>query len=230
MTRRLAAPLLAVALALAATASASASASASAQEPGTFPGLPEPLPPPDLDDPGTAQATPAELFFAHVSALCGQAFVGTIRVDTPTPREPMFGGSLPTMHVRECTDDTVRIALHGGEDRSRTWVLTRTGTGLRLKHDHRHEDGSPDAVTMYGGDTTTPGTATRQAFPADAASVALFTREGLAASTTNVWALEIDPGKTFVYELTRPGGRRFELAFDLTMPVLAPPPPWGADP
>jgi hypothetical protein len=23
--------------------------------------------------------------------------------------------------------------------------------GLQLKHDHRHEDGTPDEVTMYGG-------------------------------------------------------------------------------
>jgi hypothetical protein len=55
------------------------------------------------------------------------------------------------------------------EDRSRTWVITRTATGLRLKHDYRHTDGTPDALTMYGGDTVGPGTAQRQSFPADAA-------------------------------------------------------------
>ena len=34
---------------------------------------------------------------------------------------------------------------------------TTTATGLRLKHDHRHEDGHPDKVTLYGGDTADAG-------------------------------------------------------------------------
>ena len=58
-------------------------------------------------------------------------------------------------------------------------MLTRTAGGLRLKHDHRHADGKPDAVTMYGGDATDPGSPTRQAFPVDAESIAMFRREGL---------------------------------------------------
>ena len=48
------------------------------------------------------------------------------------------------MHVRECSEDAIRIPFHVGEDRSRTWVVTRTANGLRLKHDHRHEDGSEE--------------------------------------------------------------------------------------
>lgn len=202
---------------------------AHAQEATPFPGLPEALPPPAIDDPGTAAATPADRFFATLSALCGQAFVGRVRTDTPPSRDDPFAGSLLVMHVRDCTDDTLRIPFHVGNDRSRTWVITRTAAGLRLKHDHRHEDGSPDAVTMYGGDTAAPGTATRQEFPVDAESVATFRREGLAASVTNTWAMEIDSGRTFVYELTRPGGRRFEVEFDLAAPVLPPPPAWGSD-
>jgi hypothetical protein len=113
-----------------------------------------------------------------------------------------------------------------GDDHSRTWVLTRTETGLRLKHDHRHEDGSPDAMTMYGGDTDADGSAERQEFPVDAESIALFETEGRSVSTTNVWAMEIDPGKRFVYELARPG-RLFRVEFDLTAEVDAPPIPWG---
>ena len=215
--------LLAVAVLLAAFA-------AHAQEPATLPGLPEGLPPPAIDDPGTAAATPAEVFFASLSELCGQAFVGEVRTDTPKSRDDAFAGHLLVMHVRDCTADTLRIPFHVGNDRSRTWVVTRTADGLRLKHDHRHEDGQPDAVTMYGGDTAAAGTPTRQEFPVDAESVAMFQREGSAASVTNTWAMEIDPGRTFVYELTRPGGRRFEVEFDLTAPVLPPPPPWGSEP
>src|SRR3546814_1150169 len=74
-------------------------------------------------------------------------------------------------------------------------VLTRTDGGLRLKHDHRHADGSEDAITMYGGDTSGPGTATRQEFPVDADSVAMFTAADMTASNNNTWAMEIEPGE-----------------------------------
>jgi hypothetical protein len=98
---------------------------------------------------------------------------------------------------------------------------------LRLKHDHRHQDGSHDAVTMYGGDTAQPGSELRQEFPVDAESIAMFEREGLTASVTNTWAMEIEPGQRFLYELSRPGGRLFQVEFDLTKPVAVPPTPWG---
>lgn len=177
---------------------------------------------------GAAAAAPQDAFFAGLSALCGQAFAGRVLVDQPAPAgEDPFAGQPLVMHVRECTDATLRIPFHVGEDRSRTWVLTRTASGLRLKHDHRHADGTPDAVTLYGGDTAAAGSAQRQEFPVDAESVAVFRQEGLDASTSNVWALELQPGQTFTYELTRPGGRLFRVAFDLTQPVEPPPAPWG---
>jgi hypothetical protein len=109
-------------------------------------------------------------------------------------------------------------------------VITRHGTGLRLKHDHRHADGSADKTTMYGGDTSAAGSAVRQTFPVDADSIALFLAQGMQASLTNTWAMEIRPGSEFVYELSRPGGRLFRVSFDLTQPVPAPPAPWGASP
>ena len=73
------------------------------------------------------------------------------------------------------------------------------------------------------------GSSVRQEFPVDAESVAMFEREGMNASVTNTWAMEIEPGARFLYELARPGGRLFQVEFDLTRPVAAPPPPWGAD-
>ena len=177
----------------------------------------------------TARVDPADAFLAAIEDHCGQAFAGRVLVDEPaTPGANPFAGQPLVMHVRECGAGEVRIPFHVGEDRSRTWVLTRTADGLRLKHDHRHEDGSPDPVTMYGGDTAGPGTAIRQAFPVDADSVAMFRREGLAASVTNTWAMEIEPGRRFLYELSRPGGRLFQVEFDLSAPVEPPPPPWGS--
>jgi hypothetical protein len=172
--------------------------------------------------------TPADAFLANLRPLCGKAFAGRIVADTPTPTgSDPFAGQPLVMHVRGCNADEVRIPFHVGDDRSRTWVLTRTATGLRLKHDHRHADGTPDATTMYGGDTAGAGTALRQEFPVDAESQALFAREGRTVSNTNTWAMEVHPGHSFVYELARPG-RLFRVEFDLTGPIPAPPAPWGS--
>jgi len=184
---------------------------------------------------GACASTPApaasaqQTFFDRVAALCGKAYTGRIVADVPASSgtDP-FAGKALVMHVRECSDDTIRIPFHVGDDRSRTWVLTRGSGGLRLKHDHRHADGSADAVTLYGGDTLDTGTASRQQFPVDAESRAMFTREGRGVSNTNVWAMEIDPARSFTYELARPG-RLFRVEFDLTRPVAVPPAPWGGE-
>ena len=171
---------------------------------------------------------PADAFMARLQALCGKAFAG--RLVTGDPADEAMASQPLVMHVRECRSGEVRIPFHVGDDRSRTWIVTRTAAGLRLKHDHRHADGAPDELTMYGGDTVTPGTAGRQQFPADAESIALFTRTGRTVSNSNVWAMEVQP-RLFAYELRRPpipGGRFFRVEFDLTNPVAPPPPPWGA--
>jgi hypothetical protein len=180
--------------------------------------------------PATESSVAHDAFMAALSGMCGKAFAGRIVANEPaaapgSPPDPFEGKAL-VMHVRECTPGEIRVPFHVGDDHSRTWVITRTDSGLRLKHDHRHEDGSPDVLTMYGGDTTTPGTAVRQEFPVDAESKALFERQGLRVSMTNVWAIELEPGRSYVYELARPG-RLFRVEFDLTKPVALPPPPWG---
>jgi hypothetical protein len=167
-----------------------------------------------------------DAFFSSLAALCGQSFEG--RVVTSDPRDASFAGQRLVMHVRECSDSEIRIPFHVGEDRSRTWVITRTETGLKLKHDHRHEDGSEDRLTQYGGDAREGGSATRQEFPADEASKQLFTANDIPDSVLNVWALEVRRGRVFAYELRRPN-RFFRVEFDLERPVPAPPPPWGAD-
>ena len=171
-----------------------------------------------------------DAFLGAIQEHCGKAFEG--RVVSTDAADADFAGKRLVMHVRTCEPGYFGIPFHVGEDRSRTWRVSRTPSGLRLKHDHRHEDGKPDVLTMYGGDTATPGTAMRQEFPVDAESIALFTRENRAVSTTNVWAMEITD-TTFAYELRRPpipGGRFFRVEFDLTKPVPPPPPPWGAAP
>jgi hypothetical protein len=170
---------------------------------------------------------PADAFLERLASHCGQAFAGKIVANEPAQPDDAFEGKALVMHVRECSPTEVRVPFHVGDDHSRTWILTRTADGLRLKHDHRHEDGSDDAVTMYGGESNTPGTPVRQEFPVGAYSIAMFEREGLNVSVTNTWAMEIEPGKRFLYELARPGGRLFRVEFDLTTPVATPPTPWG---
>ncbi len=187
-------------------------------------GLPEPLPPPAM---GRSAVAPADAFLARLASLCGRAYAGRVRVDTPASADSAFAGKPLVMYVRDCSAGAVSVPFHVGDDHSRTWVLTRTAAGVRLKHDHRHADGSADAVTMYGGDSAA-GSATRLAFPVDAESVALFQRAGLSASVANTWAMEFGPGDTFVYELSRPGGRLFQVEFDLATPVPLPPPAWGS--
>jgi hypothetical protein len=172
-----------------------------------------------------APASPQSRFFAALQGLCGRAFEGRVVSADAADRE--MAAQRLVMHVRSCEGDTIRIPFHVGSDRSRTWVVTRTANGLRLKHDHRHEDGSEDALTRYGGDTASAGTETRQEFPADQFSRDLFVRQNRAVSAANIWAMEVHPGRMFAYELRREG-RHFRVEFDLARPVAAPPPPWGS--
>lgn len=174
---------------------------------------------------GSFSTSPADTFFTQVSALCGQAFSGSVTANEPPQTNDPFEGRPLVMHVRSCSNEEIRIPFHVGDDHSRTWVLTRRGARIRLKHDHRHQDGSPDALTQYGGDSVDDGSATRQTFPVDQFSRDLFSREGRNVSNTNIWAMEVHPGRVFAYELSRPG-RRFRVEFDLTTPVPEPPAPW----
>ena len=171
--------------------------------------------------------TAADRLFASVSGLCGKAFAGRVVANEPAPAaaDP-FEGKVLVLHVRRCNKDRLELPFHVGDDRSRTWVLTRQNGALSLKHDHRHEDGSADDLTMYGGFALLPGTAGRQEFPTDSETKDLFTRLGLPVSLPNVWAMEIETGRHFVYELARPG-RLFRVEFDLSREVPAPPAPWG---
>ena len=163
-----------------------------------------------------APSGPQDAFMANLNALCGKSFEG--EVVTTDAADARFASQRLVMQVRDCSATEVRIPFSVGEDRSRVWIVTRTAEGVRLKHDHRHEDGTVDVLHMYGGDTTSIGTAGRQEFPVDAFSIALFNANAAAVSTTNVWAMEVHPDRMFAYELRR-ANRHFRVEFDLTKPV-----------
>lgn len=71
--------------------------------------------------------------------------------------------------------------------------------GLELRHDHRHPDGTPDAVTMYGGLAGEGGTARSQSFLADAATAKM-----VPGAETNVWTVSLsEDGTVLSYLLER---------------------------
>lgn len=174
---------------------------------------------------GCRTATPAEpdpgAFWAALQQLCGKAFEGSL-VEGTEPSDSAMGEQRLVMHVRSCSAGEVRIPFQVGENRSRTWVITRAGRGYRLKHDHRHEDGSEDTITQYGGDTREIIDPLSLDFHADA-----YTAKLIPAAASNIWTIAVQPRESFTYALRREAtGRRFRVRFDLTKPVPPPPAPW----
>jgi len=161
-------------------------------------------------------------FFALITQHCGKAFEGKTVVDSEP--SPAFANRL-VMHIRKCSDSQLQIPFHVGDDASRTWIITKTGSGLSLKHDHRKQDGSDDPLTMYGGHTTDAGYDHMQSFPADQYSKELFIASGIPQSVGNTWQIFVYEDK-FAYRLIRQG-REFRVEFDLTTAVETPVTPWG---
>ena len=165
------------------------------------------------------EKTPSQKFWETLKSHCGKAYEGKL---VSPESDPRFAGRL-VMHVRACEDGRIRIPFFVGEDRSRTWVLTMDDAGLiQLKHDHRHDDGSEDLVTQYGGKASNTGSATTQFFPADQ-----FTANLLPAAVGNVWWITVDE-TSFTYNLRRLGSATlFSVRFDLTQSIDFPAAPWG---
>lgn len=177
---------------------------------------------------GFAQDRPSSIpshdaFFRALSELCGNAYSGTVTVDNEN--NDSFANKTLIMHVRRCGATQLQIPFHVGDDASRTWLITKTGSGLSLKHDHRHRDGTEDALTQYGGHTVDAGWPQVQSFPADQYSKELFVENAIPQSVGNTWQMYIYPER-FTYRLVREG-REFRVDFDLTKPIEAPPAPWG---
>jgi hypothetical protein len=167
-----------------------------------------------------AQEKPgAKMFWDTLQKYCGQSFEGEI---TAGAANDDFRGKKLVMHVRSCDDNRIRIPFFVGEDRSRTWVLTYEKDRIQLKHDHRHQDGSEDKITQYGGKGSNSGLANIQFFPADQQTSNL-----IPYASNNVWWITLD-GSAFTYNLRRIGSDRlFSVCFDLSKAVENPAAPWG---
>ncbi|TQV73708.1 hypothetical protein FLL45_12615 [Aliikangiella marina] len=148
-------------------------------------------------------------FFTTLSSHCGKKYYGeTIFPDDPSHD---FAGEALEMHIKDCTDEEIRIPFKVGEDTSRTWIISKTDKGLLFKHDHRHKDGTPDEITMYGGYADDKGNTLSQNFPADD-----YTAQLIPAAKTNVWQLTFDPEKKqFIYYLERHQKPRYKAVFKI---------------
>jgi hypothetical protein len=154
-----------------------------------------------------------QAFFDNLASLCGQSFAG--EQIYRSHHGAGWGHLELIMHVTVCEDEQVLIPFHVGEDKSRTWMFLVEDGQLRFRHDHRHEDGTPEDETLYGGYADNNGTAFVQYFPADEYTGALI--EGGAG---NMWTVMISEDfSTFTYRLERDGEKRFRLDFDLTRPL-----------
>ncbi len=167
----------------------------------------------------SAQTNNSTKFWNSLQNLCGKAFAGEVK---NAPDGDSFRGKKLVMHVRSCEKDVIKIPFFVGKDRSRTWILTKVEGRILLKHDHRHKDGKPDKITMYGGVSSNSGSAERQVFPADEETAKM-----LPAAISNVWWIDLTK-KHFTYNLRRVGTDRFfSIKFDLTKEIETPESPWG---
>lgn len=165
---------------------------------------------------------PQDGFMLRLQSLCGGARYGG-RLVSDDPQDADMVGERMVMGPADCTLIDGRLAAIAipfavGDDASRTWLISRTASGVKLRHRHLLADGTEDPVSQYGGVADGGGTFTRQAFPTDAETRALFTAQGIPQSNPNVWAVEIIPGDSYAYQMSRPG-RMFRVEFDLLRPL-----------
>ncbi len=168
---------------------------------------------------GAQEAQLSGVFWETLKTHCGKAYEGYLEL----PKEDaVFGGKKLVMHVRSCSESEIKIPFYVGDDKSRTWILTRDTGIISLKHDHRHEDGTEDAINFYGGTASNMGKEDIQFFPADA-----YTQQMISGAATNVWWITVNE-TTFTYNLRRLGTDRvFRVVMDITKPIAIPEAPWG---
>ena len=152
-------------------------------------------------------------FLNNLAGLCGKSFRG--KETYTAPGRDSWANKDFVMHVTVCEEDKVYIPFHLGEDHSRTWMFIMEGQKLRFRHDHRHEDGTPEELTMYGGYSDGTGTGFIQKFPADD-----YTLKLLDDNASREWRVILaEDLSTFTYQLLYNGKVVFSAEFDLNRPI-----------
>lgn len=190
------------------------------------------VPPPagtagDPSEGAVAEATesPQDVYWAHLSAHCGQAFPGGLTLEPPGD-EMLEGDELLVVHFDVCEDDEIRLPFHieqmnGEWDRSRTWIFRRMDDGrIELRHDHRTPDGAEDDSTWYGAWTVGEGSGTQQEF--------IIQDREFEDGEARGWRIIMEPGQRYTYGTIRGGDWTWRVDFDLSEPLdEVPPAAWG---
>ncbi len=154
-------------------------------------------------------------FLNNIAQLCGQTFAG--RETFIAEGRESWADKNFVMHVTVCEDDHVHVPFHLDDDHSRTWMFLVENGRLRFRHDHRHEDGTPEEITMYGGYADGEGTSLSQSFPADD-----YTCELIPTSCDAVWRVFMSEDLSlFSYQLLYQEELLFEGAFDISKNIAA---------
>jgi hypothetical protein len=154
-----------------------------------------------------------QAFFNNLATLCGYAFAG--RQAYRSHHGESWANRTMIMYVDVCEDDYIHIPFHVDDDWSRTWMFIIEDGRLVFRHQHLHEDGTPEDGSMYGGYANDEGTAFVQYFPADD-----FTASVIDGGGGNVWIVTIDEEfRYYSYRLDRDGEKRLEIIFDLENPL-----------
>lgn len=173
-------------------------------------------------EPRESRTGPGDSLWQALVPYCGEAFRGELVASRDG--DEGFADREVTVHLRECSDHRFLAPLRVGEDASRTWVIERHADGVRLRHEHRNEDGTPQTTSGYGGIARPPADSRKLEFPVDQRTLTM-----LPNAVGGVWTLGIE-NETLVYQVRREGADEvFRLEFDLGEPVSAPDAPWGWD-
>jgi len=149
-------------------------------------------------------------FLSNLASLCGKSFQG--KQTYIAPGRDSWADKILIMNVSMCEPNRILIPFHIDDDHSRTWMFLVDEQGLRFRHDHRHEDGSPEDQTLYGGYATSEGNAFTQYFPADE-----YTNQLLNDGRQRQWNIMLaEDMSSFTYQLLYEGELIFEAKFDLT--------------
>lgn len=175
-----------------------------------------------ITPPPPGERQPADRFLAALARHCGQSYVGRIVANEPPRDNDPFIDRAVGLHFMGCSDREILMVLEAGDSSDRGWILTRTPKGLRLVHAHAHDNGTESRFAVFGGESIDSGSAERQRFTADAYTIALLEREGIAASIDHEWSLELAPGGRLRYQLMSANDGLLQIDFDLSEPAELP--------
>lgn len=160
-------------------------------------------------------------FFDAIKAHCGHAFSGDV---DDSSNSTAYNGRKFVLHIRDCSDTQIKMPLHIDDNSSRILVLTKSDEHIKLQHDHRHADGSSDALTMYGGYSSADSTAKVTNFPESAESIAITKAHAPTRTYPSVWSIILS-ADDITYQVVRPG-RTIKSQFKFADRVDLPPQAW----